>query len=156
MGLFICILIFHLFNHAEIPCLTFPWCYTVLCVIDMQCFILWWLSEADGGRSHCQLAFPWCTQVTEDFPLRTSLHLCPWAKLVLSVSLHQELGLHIQINWSEMQAFDNKLIDKVTKWTTWGTDKYKSFWNMYHEISFTCLFVQIVKSVNLISSIEQI
>lgn len=77
----------HLFFQYTVSCVgvSMPNLSTMWQCCHMQWFILWWLSEADGGRSHCQLALPRCTQVTKDFPLRISLHLCPWAKLVLSV-----------------------------------------------------------------------
>lgn len=155
MGLFICILIFHLFNHAEIPCLTFLWCYTGMCnwyAVLYSVVVIrsrWREVTLSAGISMVHTS-------DRGFSFENQPSSLSLGEISAVSKPASRVGTAYSINWSEMQAFDNKLIDKLTKWTTWGTDKYKSFWNMYHKISFICLFVQIVKSVNLISSIEQI
>lgn len=84
-----------IFSLPNLP-VVLQWCVELIC---SGLFSGGYLRQMRG--SHCQLAFPCCTQVTKDFPLRVSLHLCPWAKLEMSVVSHASTvcrfqSLHIQ------------------------------------------------------------
>lgn len=113
MGLFICILIFHLFNHAEIPCLTFLWCYTGMCnwyAVLYSVVVIrsrWREVTLSAGISMVHTS-------DRGFSFENQPSSLSLGEISAVSKPASRVGTAYSINWSEMQAFDNKLIDKLT------------------------------------------